>query len=276
MFSKELENLIQATLEDGRLEDNEKAALVRRAEREGVDLAELEIYINSLLQKRARELESQESAKRKKYEKEKKEAIGPVCPKCGAQVTPLTLKCECGYEFTNQKQVSSVQVLLEKIEKIQLGNREKEEKNQIIIDTIKMFPVPNAKEDIIEFLALAVANSKQKGGLWGTNSGRIKICCIIVAIGFIFGFLLETGFGMGEAILSGIFFAGVIFIGLLLGYMILFPLFDTVFNDIIRENKVAKAWRSKFDQIIVKARSLRGDEDFKKQLDYYEEIINRK
>ena len=57
MFSKELENLIQATLEDGVLEEHEKAAIIKRAEREGVDIAELEIYINSLLQKRARELE---------------------------------------------------------------------------------------------------------------------------------------------------------------------------------------------------------------------------
>lgn len=47
MFSKELENLIQATLEDGVLEDYEKAALVKRATAEGVDLTELEIYINS-------------------------------------------------------------------------------------------------------------------------------------------------------------------------------------------------------------------------------------
>ena len=56
MFSKELESLIQATLEDGKLEDFEKAALAKRAQAEGVDLAELEIYINSLRQRRAREL----------------------------------------------------------------------------------------------------------------------------------------------------------------------------------------------------------------------------
>ena len=48
MFSQELENLIQATLEDGVLEEFEKAALVKRAQAEGVDLAELEIYINSV------------------------------------------------------------------------------------------------------------------------------------------------------------------------------------------------------------------------------------
>lgn len=66
MFSKELESLIQATLEDGKLEDYEKAVLVKRAQAEGVDLAELEIYINSILQRREHE------ANQKKEEKERK------------------------------------------------------------------------------------------------------------------------------------------------------------------------------------------------------------
>ena len=39
MFSKELENLIQATLEDGVLEEYEKTALVKRAQAEGVDVS---------------------------------------------------------------------------------------------------------------------------------------------------------------------------------------------------------------------------------------------
>ena len=76
MFSEELENLIQATLEDGVLEEYEKAALVKRAQAEGVDLTELEIYINSLLQKRQRELEKEKSAKIEKHAQEKKEAFG--------------------------------------------------------------------------------------------------------------------------------------------------------------------------------------------------------
>ena len=118
MFSKGLEDLIKATLEDGILEDYEKEALIKRAQKEGVDLTELEIYINSLLQKRKRELKKKNEKKEAQYEKEKKEAIGPVCPKCGKQVPPLTLKCECGYEFTKGKAASSVQQLAQKIEAI--------------------------------------------------------------------------------------------------------------------------------------------------------------
>ena len=58
MFSKEMEALIEATLADGQLTDQEKTALISRAEKEGVDLNELEIYIQSILQKRQQELDT--------------------------------------------------------------------------------------------------------------------------------------------------------------------------------------------------------------------------
>lgn len=44
-------------------------------------------------------------------------------------------------------------------------------------------------------------------------------------------------------------------------------------TDIIEDNKTAEVWRSKFDQVLMKGRSLRGDPDFQKQLDYYENNI---
>ena len=39
------------------------------------------------------------------------------------------------------------------------------------------------------------------------------------------------------------------------------------------EEKLKKAWREKFDQVMSKGRSLRGDAEFTKQLDYYENIL---
>ena len=83
MFSKELENLINATLEDGVLEEYEKAALVKRAQAEGVDLTELEIYINSILQRRKKERSKAEEARQEIIDKKKKEAYGRVCLNCG-------------------------------------------------------------------------------------------------------------------------------------------------------------------------------------------------
>ncbi len=281
MFSKELESLIQATLEDGVLEENEKAALVRRAEREGVDIAELEIYINSLLQKRSRELEIEKNTERKKVEKEKKEAFGRKCPNCGAQVPPLTLKCECGYEFTRKESVSSVQLLSDKIYAIQSKayqskpdsdeyKTEKKDRDKQVRDAITLYPVPNTKEDIIEFLALSAPNSKIKGGVLGSVKGRLKIAIpfglvsmIIVCIAMIalFG---ANGTGL--------------LMGLCYGAAAAYGIFNVCLKrgtDILEENKTADVWRSKFEQVLMKGRSLRGDAEFTQQLDYYESMLNK-
>lgn len=57
MFSKKLEDLIQAALQDGVLTEQEKAAIMKRAQEEGEDKDEVEIYIQSLIQKKTQEQE---------------------------------------------------------------------------------------------------------------------------------------------------------------------------------------------------------------------------
>ena len=190
MFSERLEKLIQSSLQDGILTDQEKAAIIKRAKAEGEDIDEVEIYIDSLLQKRQKELNNSAVKKQAKTssmdelkklidaamadgiitskEREvitrkaaalgmdadevdvyldaeiqkaelaadvaKRDKIGPVCPQCGKQVPPLTLKCDCGYEFTTNHQISSVQILSEKIEKIlekPLPNDDEKRKEEI-------------------------------------------------------------------------------------------------------------------------------------------------
>lgn len=249
MFSKELENLIQATLEDGILEDYEKAALVKRAQAEGVDLAELEIYINSILQKRQRELDNERNAQIQKKAQEKKEAFGQVCPNCGKQVPPMTLKCECGYEFTKAKTISSVQELVNKIDQINNDYSSVTEREKKICDTIELFPVPNTKEDILEFMSLATSNLKNKVPFYSTYIGKVIIyaVAIVVTVGW---FLI---------------------IGYFLGWFNNF----SESEGILRERR-QKSWKAKFDQILLKGRSLRGDSEFQKQLDYYESLLNNK
>ena len=197
MFSKELENLINATLEDGVLEEYEKAALVKRAQAEGVDLTELEIYINSILQRRKKEQTKAEEARQEIIDKKKKEAYGRVCPNCGKQVNSMTLKCDCGYEFTNTAVRSSVQILADKIEKIKNrysdikdDNKRDDVRTKETVDVITIHPVPNTKEDIIEFCAMAISNSKTRGGLWGTTLGSIKILAAIAVIEAILTYIL--------------------------------------------------------------------------------------
>ena len=276
MFSKELENLINATLEDGVLEEYEKAALVKRAQAEGVDLTELEIYINSILQRRKRERTKAEEARQEIIDKKKKEAYGRVCPNCGKQVNSMTLKCDCGYEFTNNAVRSSVQILADKIEKItneasKISNEEEREKKKTkeIVDVITIHPVPNTKEDIIEFCAMAISNSKTRGGIWGTTLGRIIIFAAIAVIGAILTFIcmIFSGEDAEDALGSSggfIIFTGII--GLLFSF--------EIDQDTIRSNKIANAWRAKFEQVLIKGRSLRGDAEFTRQLDYFESLIN--
>lgn len=53
MFSERLEFLIHNAVEDGQVTEKERAVIIRRAqaEGEGEDIDEVEIYIDSLLQK---------------------------------------------------------------------------------------------------------------------------------------------------------------------------------------------------------------------------------
>ena len=272
MFSKELENLINATLEDGVLEEYEKAALVKRAQAEGVDLTELEIYINSILQRRKRERTKAEEARQEIIDKKKKEAYGRVCPNCGKQVNSMTLKCDCGYEFTNNAVRSSVQILADKIEKtknrysdIKDDNKRDDVRTKEIVDAITIYPVPNTKEDIIEFCAMAISNSKTRGGLWGTALGRIKILAVIAVIGAIIAYIIVDDpeaktMAPVAVILCTAFYGGMAFI--------------FIDQDTIRSNKIANAWRAKFEQVLIKGRSLRGDAEFTRQLDYFESLVN--
>ena len=272
MFSKELENIIQATLEDGILEDYEKVALQKRAQAEGVDLTELEIYINSILQKRKRELVNQKKAEYEALEKQKTQVFGKVCPACGKQVSSLALNCECGYEFKKDHHVSAVQVFSEKISKIQsrplkgepntvTWDEDKKLREQEVLDAITMFPVPNTKEDIMEFLALAAPNSKFKGGIFGTLSKRFLILGILLAI--IVGIAVYNDPGDGRAIIPtcilGLF---IVIIGALL-----------IDRDTLKWNKKATVWRAKFEQVLMKGRSLRSDSEFTQMLDYYEKQV---
>lgn len=312
MFSERLDMLIQSSLQDGILTDQERAAIIKRAKAEGEDIDEVEIYINSLLQKRQKELNNSAVKKQAKTssmdelkklidaamadgiitskEREvitrkaaalgmdadevdiyldaeiqkaelaadaaKRDKIGKVCPQCGKQVPPLTLKCECGYEFTNAKQSYSMQILSERLNAISLSDDERKEiegyatggvkaRRDLLdskqINLISTFPVPNTKEDIIDFLSTSISLANKEIGFLDKK----KNCFIL-------------------AVLSGI----------------IIPVGGWVFGAIFMmaksfsEEKLKQAWRAKSEQVLIKGRSLRGDPEFTQQLDYYENLLS--
>ncbi len=282
MFSKELENLIQATLEDGILEPYEKEALVKRAKAEGVDLTELEIYINSILQKRKKEHDEKEEARQEQIDRDKRAAFGRICPNCGKQVPPMTLKCECGYEFNQDATTErAAEILSEKIDDIkgkelrlspnsENYNKAMDEYARITCELIRNAPIPSTKEDVIDFLALSLSNSKKKGGILGTSKGRFQLVGGMSLAIYIFWMIMFASSGdvnfLGCAILGFLFTLPIIIVGTVLSVK--------KGRTMLRENKIAEAWEAKFSQVLIKGRSLRGDQDFTRQLDYYESQKN--
>ena len=307
MFSERLEKLIQSSLQDGILTDQEKAAIIKRAKAEGEDIDEVEIYIDSLLQKRQKELNNSAVKKQAKTssmdelkklidaamadgiitskEREvitrkaaalgmdadevdvyldaeiqkaelaadvaKRDKIGKVCPQCGKQVPPLTLKCECGYEFTNAKQSYSMQILSERLNAISLTDDEiKEIANEdkrsdyLVskqINLITTFPVPNTKEDIIDFLSTSISLANKEIGFLDKKKNYF---IVVVLAGIIIPFL---GWVFGAMCMDLKSFS---------------------------EEKLKQAWRAKSEQVLIKGRSLRGDPEFTQQLDYYENLLS--
>lgn len=82
------------------------------------------------------------------------------CPICGEIIPSDALVCpSCGHEVRGREAVGSVQAFFEKISSINDENKK--------IETIKMYVIPNNKEDIMEFMYLAVSNFDAK--LYATN-----------------------------------------------------------------------------------------------------------
>lgn len=191
MYNEKLEALITAALADGVLTEKEKQILFKKAEAMCIDLDEFEMVLDARLV----ELKKKEAKANQQYQLEmekaksaqpsapKSEKYGDVrkCPACGAIVPSMAAKCpECGYEFTNVEANSSTRLLMQKIDEIQAqyaeltanvdnkdestirtrGYQVKRQLNDRTAQLIQNFPIPNTREDLIEFLTLCIGNSK--------------------------------------------------------------------------------------------------------------------
>ena len=184
MYSSKIEKLIKMALADGELTEKEKQVLFKRAEEEGIDLDEFEMVLDAKLYERSQKpapvqpVQAQSAAP-------KSEKFGDVkkCPACGAMVQTFTTKCvECGHEFRNVETNHSIERLFEMLNEVE--NQSKEDAEGLLGGIgqaygkmflsafggdkttrrkkaiIQNFPIPTAKEDIIEFLTLAAPLAK--------------------------------------------------------------------------------------------------------------------
>lgn len=89
------------------------------------------------------------------------------CPACGTEVSAVQAKCpECGHEFINIQANATLSKLLKALEEIDIQCANTSNKDLVIsrkVQTIKNFPIPNTKEDLIEMLTLCHANAEDSG-----------------------------------------------------------------------------------------------------------------
>lgn len=186
MFSKELEEVIEAALADGALTDKERAVLHKRAQAEGVDPDELDIVIDGRLAKMKKQEDWLRPAPPKEATNQK---YGNVlkCPSCGAQVVGGSAVCpECGYAFSNVSANRSAEKLQEQLDDF---NRRQEErvtssiggwltaamgtdKSKHKMDLISNFTVPNTRTDLLEFLTMVQPRANSTGPRNGLNMSR--------------------------------------------------------------------------------------------------------
>jgi hypothetical protein len=189
----EIENLINMALANDDLSQKEKEIILRKAESLGEDRDEVELILDgkfSLLKK--------EKSKTISITPSKSEKAGVLikCPSCGAPAESFTAICtSCNYEFRNKEASISVNAFYQKLQdivseetgrKIESYGLEKlfssSARTQMIVDKnitqrqvalISSFPVPNSKEDILEFLTMAIPEATKKLGCLSSFPGTI-------------------------------------------------------------------------------------------------------
>lgn len=177
-MNPELEKFIDLTLIDGVLTEKEKKIIYKKAQESGFDLDELEVILEAKLY--------QKKQSENFTEKKTASSMTKKCPVCNSFIQPFQSNCSyCNHELTNIEATASIQKLFllltecdnarEQNEEFTLGSalggifakayglgsgdKVLEKKKSII----SSFPIPNTREDILEFLSLALPNSKQKG-----------------------------------------------------------------------------------------------------------------
>ncbi len=158
MYNEKIEALIDAALADGVLTDQERRVLFKNAEAEGIDLDEFEMVLEAKLHK---QLEEEKKAKQRNPSN--KQGDVRKCSGCGAVASSFATHCpDCGIEFRGIDISESIVVFFEKLGELEAERSQKDGENWSITDSRKEelilnFPIPNSKEDILEFITLATS-----------------------------------------------------------------------------------------------------------------------
>lgn len=235
-MKQEIIDLIEIAIADGEITEKERSIILRKAEALGEDEDEVEMILEGKL------------AMLKKQAKPIMENAGNIikCPQCKADIPSFSTKCEyCGHEFRNLERSKTVRDLLDELMSVDKGktffrsgglfdmasqednDRMAKEATERKVQIINLFPVPNSKEDILEFLSVGIPNAKQvKKGISSYFSSER---------------------------------------------------WTHASNSNVISQQINKAWKSKCEQIIMKAKfSMKNDPKTLAEITYYAEQLNIK
>lgn len=189
----ELEKLIDMVIADGQVTEKERAVVIKKAIALDVDPDEAEIYLDGKLHQLNQANKQIVFPAPPLEKKSNKEGDLKKCPACGAPVESFNTNCgDCGHEFRGIETVNSVKDFFKQLNDIE-NNRSEDETNPLKAlggmyskalsnggvfgggkieqqkkEFIRNYPIPNTKEDILEFLSLGVPRAKKTGGLFST------------------------------------------------------------------------------------------------------------
>jgi hypothetical protein len=178
----QLEYLIDMGLKDGLINDYERQTIVEKGLTLGISRNEIEMILTNKIDEKSKLLAQTAAPKSDKFGDIKK------CPSCGAIAQSFQTKCsDCSHEFSNIGSNVTIGKLFDMLNACENerkdedmsvgkafgsmfanaygvggGDRILEKKKSIISG----FPIPNTKDDILEFLSLAIPNAKQKGNMF--------------------------------------------------------------------------------------------------------------
>ena len=180
-----VDKLIEMALSDGKINEKEREIILRKAESLAEDVDEVEMYIEGKISNLENTVVS-ENIDNKTIN----------CPSCGSPTNSFEARClHCSHEFKNIKASSISIKIQEELQKIHLevedqyrddliktdGNLSKfyefelEEKlHAKKISYLNTLPIPNSREDILEFLALCAPlsfNEKKSGVMYTLKHG---------------------------------------------------------------------------------------------------------
>ena len=202
MYNEQLEKLIEMALMDGELTEKEKQVLFKKAESMEIDLDEFEMVLDARLFAKKKEsapaAPPQPVAPQPTSQTNKHGDINK-CPACGSMVQSFQVKCvDCGHEFSNIESTASIEKLFTMLNEAEEGRKEDSTSNNPFsavgsmmaqsmstmtgpgkidkkkIEIISNFPIPTSKNDILEFLTLAVPKAKQLGNFLTKNNPENK------------------------------------------------------------------------------------------------------